>query len=357
MELIDILRQAVSVHASDIVIISGLPVTYKLKGQLHRVGESMLFPPDIQTYIKDIYALANDRSFETLEKRGEDDFSLSVEQLARFRVNAFRQRGSLAMVIRIVSFTLPDYKELSIPENVMSFAESKKGLVLVSGPADSGKSTTLACIIDAINTKANRHIITIEDPIEYLHRHKKSVVTQRELSMDTLNYDSALRAALRQAPDVLLLGEMRDHETMKSVITTAETGHLVLSTLHTVGAANTIERVIDSFPSSQQNQIRTQLSMVLVGVISQQLIPAIEGGVRPAFEIMRNNTAIANMIREGKGHQIEGIIYSSSGEGMVTMDTSLFHLVKNKIVTPEDALAHSLNREQLERRFAMGQLM
>ena len=262
-----------------------------------------------------------------------------------------RQRGSLAAIIRIVRFELPDFQSLNIPRNVIDIAKMTKGLVLVTGPAGSGKSTTLASIINEINNTRNAHVITLEDPIEYLHRHKLSVVTQREVGTDTTSYMSGLRAALRQAPDVILLGEMRDFETIRTAMTAAETGHLVISTLHTIGAANTIDRIIDNFPPNQQDQIRIQLSMVLQAVVSQQLIPRIDKlGEVPALEIMFLNNAIRNMIRESKIHQIDGVISTSVDEGMVTMDNSLIRLFKEKKISREHAVMYSSNSELMEKK-------
>ena len=219
-------------------------------------------------------------------------------------------------------------------------------------PAGSGKTTTLACIVDAVNSSRNRHIITIEDPIEYLHQHKKSVVTQRELFTDTCSYDAALRAALREAPDIILVGEMRDADTIRAAVTAAETGHLVISTLHTVGASNTIDRIVDSFPPEQQGQIRVQLSMVLEGVVSQQLVTTVEGELTPAFEVMSVNSAVRNMIREAKTHQIDNVIAQSAAEGMGTMDQSLLDLVRKGRISREEALRHSVNSDWLHRRLS-----
>jgi twitching motility protein PilT len=250
----------------------------------------------------------------------------------------------------VVNFELPDFNELHIPKSVIDVAEMKKGLVLVTGPAGSGKSTTLACIIDQINKTRNAHVVTLEDPIEYLHRHQKSIVTQREIVTDTEDYVSALRAALRQAPDVILLGELRDYETIRTAMTAAETGHLVISTLHTIGAANTVDRIIDAFPENQQNQIRIQLAMVLQAVISQQLIPTVDASTIPAFELMFLNNAIRNMIRERKNHQIDSVIASGQEEGMISMDSSLLNLFKAGTITKDTALTYSTNREFLEKR-------
>ncbi|MCL2120723.1 MAG: PilT/PilU family type 4a pilus ATPase [Clostridiales bacterium] len=350
MEAVDVLSKAMEHGASDILLIAGLPVAYKCNGVIFREETERLLPETIYQLIEGIYNLAGKRNMNLLLENGDDDFSFSLPHLSRFRVNTFKQRGSLAAVIRMVSFEMPSHDVLGIPETVMNFASFTKGMVLVTGPAGSGKSTTLACLIDAINHNRSAHIITIEDPIEFLHRHDRSVVTQRELSSDTTTYEAALRAVLRQAPDVILLGEMRDYETIKTAITAAETGHLLISTLHTVGAANTIDRIIDSFPSTQQQQIRVQLGMVLQGVVSQQLIPAKEGGVIPAFEVMIANNAIRNLIRESKAHQIDSVIFSSASEGMISMDTYLLNLARDGKITEEAAINYSTNSDQMLKR-------
>ena len=302
--------------------------------------------------ITEIYGLAKNRGMDKVQSHGDDDFSFAIPGVSRFRASVFRQRGSLAGIIRVVRFELPDAGQLHLPDSIIGVSRLTKGMVLVTGPAGSGKSTTLACIIDEINSTRNAHVITLEDPIEYLHRHKQSVVTQREIVTDTDSYVTGLRASLRQAPDVILLGEMRDYETISIAMTAAETGHLILSTLHTVGAANTIDRVIDAFPPNQQQQIRTQLAMVLDAVISQQLIPTVDGGVQPAFEIMFLNNAIRNMIRESKIHQIDGIIATSQEEGMISMDNSLIKLYRDGVISRENAIAYSSNSELMEKKLA-----
>lgn len=257
----------------------------------------------------------------------------------------------MAAVIRIITFELPDPRALGIPEAVISLGSLPRGLVLVTGPAGSGKSTTLACIIDAINQTQEKHIITMEDPLEYLHRHKKSIVSQREISSDTESYVTALRASLRQSPDVILLGEMRDFETISIAMTAAETGHLVLSTLHTPGAASTIDRIIDVFPPGQQRQIAVQLSTTLQAVVSQQLLQAADGSARTAaFELMTMTPAIRNMIRENKIPQIDGMIYSASSDTMFSMDTSLAALCRSGRITREEALSHASNPEMLKKK-------
>lgn len=338
MQLTEMLKEAVEKGASDIFIVSGLPLAYKINNSIQNQSEEKLYPDATRRMILEIYELASQRDPKRLLEKGDDDFSFSLVGVSRFRVSTYKQRGSLAAVIRVVKFDLPDPVQLGVPQTVLDLGRLKKGLVLVTGPAGSGKSTTLACMIDLINRSRNCHVITLEDPIEYLHSHKKSVVSQREISNDTESYVTALRAALRQAPNVILLGEMRDYETISTALTAAETGHLVFSTLHTVGAANTIDRVIDAFPPNQQPQIRVQLSMVLQAVVSQQLIPAKDGSVAPAFEIMKVNGAIRNMIRESKVHQIDTVIYSSAGEGMISMDASILELYGQGKISAEEAM-------------------
>ena len=319
MELMNILERAVKEDASDIFLVVGQAVSFKLDGTIKKMDETKLMPVDTENIITSIYDKAG-RSLSHFMTTGDDDFSLSIANLGRFRCNVFRQRGTFGTVIRVVHFELPSYKDMRIPESIMKLSELNKGLVLVTGAAGSGKSTTISYIIDRINENRNCHILTLEDPIEFLHRHKKSIVSQREVKIDSESYSSALRAAMRQSPDVILVGEMRDYETIDIAMTAAETGHLVLSTLHTIGAANTIDRVIDVFPASQQQQIRVQLSMVLQAVVSQQLIPGLNNELLPAFEIMKANSAIKTMIRDNKIHQIDSVIYSSVKEDMRTMD-------------------------------------
>lgn len=346
----DILYRAIASGASDILIVSGGPLCFKMNGRVVPQEERKLSPEDTEAMIRRIYEFSGGRDIRPLMECGDDDFSFSISGLGRFRCNAYKQRGSLSAVLRAVAFTLPDASALNIPDAVLDLCDRQKGLVLVTGPAGSGKSTTLACMIDRINHSRNGHVITLEDPIEYLHAHNRCIVSQREIAQDTEGYDSALRAALRQAPDVILLGEMRDFETIRTVITAAETGQLVLSTLHTVGAAKTIDRIIDVFPPSQQQQIRVQLSMVLQAVVSQQLIPTVDGRLTPAFEIMTVTPAVRTMIRESKVYQIDNVLYAGADQGMRTMDGDLLRLFREGEIAREHALAFSTNPEAMEKK-------
>nr|WP_294463658.1 PilT/PilU family type 4a pilus ATPase [uncultured Sellimonas sp.] len=350
MNALDFLTQTTREGASDLFIVAGRPLSYKKNGKLIQAGEERMMPDQCEAFVREIYELAGHRDMTPLLSSGDDDFSFAVQGLSRFRASTYRQRGSLSAVIRIITFELPDAQALGIPDSIIQLSEMKKGLVLVTGPAGSGKSTTLACIIDEINRTQEKHIITLEDPLEYLHRHKKSIVSQREISSDTESYLTALRASLRQSPDVILLGEMRDFETISVAMTAAETGHLVLSTLHTLGAANTIDRIIDVFPPNQQRQISVQLASVLQAVVSQQLLPAKDGTLVPAFELMTTTPAIRNMIRENKIHQIDGLIYSSAGKDMLSMDNSILALFKEGKISDTEALAHASNPDMLKRK-------
>lgn len=353
MDVVQMLKTAVDKNASDIFIIAGLPVTYKISENVVHEESDRLMPSNTEEVVKAIYELAGNRNISTLVNIGDDDFSFAVKGISRFRVSTYKQRGSLAAVIRVITFDLPSPSEIGIPENIINLSNRTKGLVLVTGPAGSGKSTTLACIIDEINKKRNAHVITLEDPLEFLHSHKKSIVSQREITTDTESYAKALRAALRQSPDVILLGEMRDYDTINIAMTAAETGHLIISTLHTIGAANTIDRVIDAFPPNQQHQIRIQLSMVLQAVVSQQLIPTVKDGIVPAFEIMFVNGAVRNMIRESKVHQIDTVIYSSANEGMLAMDSSILELYKKGIISEKNAVLYSTNADTMLKKLKL----
>lgn len=352
MKLEELLQAMVDANASDIFVIAGLPLTYQSGSQQIRSTDQALMPADTEVIVREIYNIAH-RSIEPflMSHNHDDDFSFAIAGVGRFRVNVFRQRGSFGAVIRVIPFTLPSPDDYNIPDTVMRCADYQKGLVLVTGPAGAGKSTTLACIIDKLNQTRSGHIITMEDPIEYVHRHGKSIVTQREIPTDVATYDEALRSAMRESPDIILLGEMRDQDTISTAVTAAEMAQLLFSTLHTTGAANTVDRIIDAFPANQQRQIRVQLSMVLQAVVSQQLVPSVDGGVVPAFEVMIANTAIRNLIREGKTHQIDSVIAAGGAEGMRTMDQSLHELVKAGKITKETALSCAIHQEALEKRF------
>jgi len=348
-DLLDILQKAVKAGASDTFIVAGQPISCKIDGVISNIDGDRVMPDLSKDLMDQIYRMAN-RSIDGFDRTGDDDLSFSVSGLARFRINAYKQRGSYSAVIRTIPFGIPDHQRMNIPADVLDISEVKKGIALITGSAGSGKSTTMACIIDRINKNRNCHIITLEDPIEFLYRNDQSIISQREVELDTQDYVTALRASLRQSPDVILLGEMRDYETISTALTAAETGHLMLSTLHTLGAVNTVDRIIDVFPPAQQTQVRIQLSMLLRTVVSQQLVPTVTGGVYPVFEIMQVNSAIKNMIRESKTHQIDTVLVSSAQEGMVSMDNSLLDLYKKGMITADTAIYHSLNHENMAKK-------
>lgn len=344
----EILRKALEYKGSDVFVVPGSQIMTKASGKMIPITQDRALPNDIAILVDRAYELAG-RTRETLHEEGDDDFSFAVRDLSRFRCNAYRQRGSLAMTCRVVAFGIPDPQDCHIPDVVMRLADFRSGMILVTGPAGNGKSTTLACLVDKINRTRSGHIITIEDPIEYLHPHKQCLVSQREVPGDASTFARALRAALRQAPDVIMLGEMRDIETISTAITAAETGHLLLSSLHTLGAAKTIDRVIDAFPANQQNQIRSQLSMVLRAVVSQRLILTKEGKLHPVFEVMCVNPAIQNLIREGKTHQIDNAIFGG-GADMLSMDTELARLLRDGKIDKEQAALLAIHPETVERQ-------
>jgi twitching motility protein PilT len=320
----------------------------RVNGELVDMNYPKLMPEDTEAIIS---PMLSERQKAILKRDGEADFSFSIPALGRYRVNAFNQRGSLAAAIRLVGTQIPKPEDLGLPKSVIDLYNKKRGLILVTGPTGSGKSTTLASLINRINENRKAHIITLEDPIEYLHQHKLSMVNQREVGLDTMSYANALRAALREDPDVILVGEMRDLETISIAITAAETGHLVLSTLHTIGAASTIDRIIDVFPPHQQQQIRIQLSMVLEAVISQQLIPTADRHHRvAAFEVMLMSVAIKNLIREAKTFQIESMIQTSKKSGMITMDDALYELCMMGHITSEQAINFAQDPAAVEKK-------
>lgn len=346
------LKKAVDDNCSDLFIIAGQAVSVQKGGGMLPLEAQKLTPEESETLIRELYRLAN-RSEQQLMTEKDDDFSLSVAGLARFRVNSYRQRGSHAAVIRIVKFGIPDWRQMNIPEDVIKIAEISRGLVLLTGPAGCGKSTTLACIVDAINRTRSAHIITIENPIEYLHQNRRGVVSQRELEVDTDNSLAALRSSFRQSPRVIVTEEMRDLDTIETLLSAAETGRLVISTMYTMGAVGTIDRIIDSFPPSRQPMIRVQLSQVLQTVISQQLLPSTDGGQVPAFEVMHLNNAVRSMIREGRTSQIDAVLQGLSVDGMIGMDESLLRLCKNGQITKETALYAAVNADRLQKKIRM----
>lgn len=350
IELRSILEKTLAMNGSDIYVIPGASVMAKVNESMRPIGDERVGVEECNRLLEQIYALAGNRDISRLQQEGDDDFSFGLAQVGRFRCNAFKQRGTLAAVLRVVPFDLPNAGALGIPNAVLELSNLKRGMVLVTGPAGSGKSTTLSCLIDRINTTMDGHIITLEDPIEFIHPHKRCLVTQREIMNDTRSFTDALRSALRQAPDVILLGEMRDFDTIQTALTAAETGHLLLSTLHTIGASKTIDRIIDSFPATQQSQVRMQLSLVLRAVVSQQLIPSTDGGIVAAFEVMVVDNAISNMIREGKVHQMDNAIYAGTSQGMITMDNDIVRLYKAGRITRENALLYAINPDIMARR-------
>ncbi|MBP9500107.1 MAG: PilT/PilU family type 4a pilus ATPase [Acetoanaerobium sp.] len=349
IELQSLLKEAVDKMASDIFISVGVPPTLKINGQLIKIDDEKLNPEMAKKMISELFKTEED--FLDFVKAGEKDFSTSLAGIGRFRVAAYIQRGSMAAAIRVLRFESLDLGQLNIPTEILDFHSKKKGLILVTGPTGSGKSTTFSAIISLINKKRSCHILTLEDPIEYLHKHDKSIVDQREIGIDTKSYSMALKSALRQAPDVILIGEMRDYETVSIALTAAETGHLVLSTLHTTSAAKTIDRIIDVFEPSQQQQIRVQLSTVLTAVVTQQLLPSIDDSRIPAFEVMIANPNIRNLIREAKIPQIDAAIQTGRAFGMMSMDMSIANLYNEGKITKETALAYAVNPEGITKYF------
>ena len=350
LELSSVLEYAYEQNASDIHLTAGKPVVLRIDGELVEVPGPKITPKDVEDFALPLFK-DNARLMEEFKQNGEVDFSFSIIGKSRFRVNVFQQRGSMAVAMRLLPFSIPKPEELGLPESVKEFCNLKRGLVLVTGATGSGKSTTLASLINLINQNHKKHIITLEDPIEYLHRHNKSVVNQRELGSDTVSYANALRAALRQDPDVILVGEMRDLETISTAITAAETGHLVFSTLHTNSAPATIDRIVDVFPPYQQQQIRVQLANVLEGVISQQLIhKEAEAGRVAAFEVMIANPAIRNLIRENKAYQLTSQIQVSKRQGMQTMDDSLFELHLQGKISAADCVNYAQDIDAMTKR-------
>ena len=344
----ELLNVAAEHNASDVHITVGVPPKMRVNGDLLDMDYPRLMPDDAENIIMSIL---DKRHKAIFDEKGEVDFSISIPMVGRYRVNIFRQRGSMAAALRVVGTEIPNPDKLGVPKAVQDLHKRKRGLVLVTGPTGSGKSTTLASIIDLVNTNTSSHIITLEDPIEYMHKHKKAMVNQREIGLDSMSYNNALRAALREDPDVILVGEMRDFETISIAVTAAETGHLVFSTLHTIGAAATIDRIIDVFPPHQQQQIRIQLAVVLEAVISQQLIPTADRcGRVAAFEVMHGTIPIKNLIREAKTYQISSVLQTARKEGMISMDDALLDLYNKGVIDSDNAIGYAQDVNYVTKR-------
>lgn len=346
ISLNELLELTVNRGASDLHLTVGTVPILRINGELVKLEEKKLNPKDTEIFTKELLG----SQYDVYKEKGEIDTSYSIPKIGRFRVNIYKQRDSAAIAIRVVGLKIPTLEKLNMPNVIKSLTEKRRGLVIVTGPTGSGKSTTLAAMINEINTTRASHIITLEDPIEYLHKHNKSIINQREIGRDSRSYQNALKAVLREDPDVILVGEMRDLETISIAITAAETGHLVFSTLHTIGAAKTIDRIIDVFPPYQQQQIKVQLAAVLQGIVSQQLIARNDGEGRvAALETMITTPAIQNLIREGKTHQIQSSIQTGAKYGMKTMDSSIVELYKNGIISYEKALTYAVDVEMFKR--------
>ncbi len=346
----ELLEKMVKLQASDLHISAGAPPALRINQKLTPMREyPVLSGNDTRLMVYNILTEVQKKKFE---ENKELDFAISIPGLSRFRANAFFQRGSVALAVRRVPMEIPSAERLGLPKAIIDFTNHQTGLVLVTGPTGSGKSTTLAAMIDKINSERYVHIITIEDPIEYLHKNKKAIIVQREVGQDTHSFASALKYALRQDPDVIMIGEMRDLETIEAALTAAETGHLVLATLHTSSVAETVNRIIDVFPPHQQDQVRIQISQVLRGVVSQKLLPRMDGkGMALATEIMVVTPAIKTMIRESRIHEIYGVIQTNRKLGMMTLNMSLLELLKKRVISYDVAILSSPNKEELERMY------
>lgn len=343
-EITDVLTHATQVGASDIFVRAGLPTMIKVKGRFRRIGTEAVGPNDTRAMIYSIMKAAQQAEFE---RERELDFAFNIGE-DRYRVNAYMQQGAVCAVFRTVSSNIRRMEDLNLPDAISEIVRNPRGLVLVTGPTGSGKSTTMAAMIDRINRTTTGHILTIEDPVEFVHTPINCVISHREIGKDSHSFSRALKSALRQAPDVILVGEMRDHETISAAISAAETGHLVMGTLHTNSAVETVDRVVDVFPEAQQNQVRVQLAKGLKAVISQQLVPTTDGGRAMAMEIMINNPAIGAMIKDGKNSGITGAILTGIREGMIPMDMALANLVKSRRISQETAMTKALDRKQLQ---------
>lgn len=349
MQILDYLKAAVEEGASDIFIVAGGYVSVKIEKRFRNISEIRVSPDAAASLIRDLYALA-ERSEDLCIQNKKDNFSLSVPGLARFRVNVFHQRGSIAAVVRVIQFGIPDWQEFGIKEQVMALANESRGLVLVTGLAGSGKSITEACLIDRINQTRECHIITIENPIEYLHRNQRSIVSQQEVAIDVEDSVTALQDCLLQSPDVIFLSEMQSPELIRMAISAAETGRLVIGTLYAKDAVSAIDYMIHSFPADQQETLRMRLSMVLRAIVSQQLLPGSNGKTIPAFEVMRSNSNIQSMIRNNEIYDIRGEIQNGKRGDMLSMDQSLLELYGDEMIEKDVVLDHAIDQEQMRRK-------
>ena len=344
----ELLQDAQRRKASDLHLTVGVPPKCRINGELVDMEYEALMPADIEEIV---LPMVPARLLEELKVDGEADFSYVIKKVGRFRASLYKQRGSYALAVRIIYTMIPEPEELGLPESIINICDKRKGLILVTGPAGSGKSTTIATIIDVINTNYNRNIITLENPIEYLHKHKKSIVNQREIGTDSLSYGKALRGVLREDPDVIFIGEINNYETLEIAISAADTGHLVLLTMPTLGAVNSLDRIIDVFPEHRQQQIRIQLSSILEGVLSQQLIPTADGTNRvAAFEVLLSNPAIRSLIRDGKSNQIQAYLQTGRKHGMKAMDDAIYELYLFGKITKEQALSFSQDISAMEKK-------
>ena len=348
MQIKELLQKAIENKASDIFFVAGMPVTYIIDSQHMKDGE-MLKPDKIREIIENIYEMAG-RPIEHLEEKLDDDFSLSIPMVGRFRINVFFQRGSLATVIKVIRFGLPKAEEIGVGEDILSLTSSRRGLILVTGEAGSGRSTTLACMIDEINRNKTGHIVTLENPIEFTHRHNNCIVSQREVYIDTMGYKEGLKAALREKPDVIFLSEARD-EVIPDILTASETGVLLLSSMYTPNSVTTIRRFLDAFPAEYRPQAQSRLSQSLTGIVCQRLVPTLNNGIVPVFEIMRSNPVIKDMIRKDNLSKLELVMQSS--EGMTTIDESLMKLYSQRMVTKETVLNNCTHYDVMSRRLNM----
>ena len=349
MTIDDLLIRARKMGASDVHVTVGIPPKCRVNGELVTLMEGRILPADSKALVEQMIP---GRLVERFNREGEVDFSYAIKGVGRFRVNIFKQRGTMSFVIRLVNTEIPSPESLGLPQSVLELVKKKRGLILVTGPTGSGKSTTLAAMLEYMNRNSDRHIITIEDPIEYVYESKQSLIHQREVGEDIVDFASAIRSALREDPDVILVGEMRDYETISTALLAAETGHLVLSTLHTTGAAQTVERIVDACPTGGQNQVRAQLAGTLKGIVSQCLIPCGGGAARvAATELLVGTDAILNLIREGKTHQIPAMMQTGSSSDMHTLNMDLSRLVRQGFITRDDAIAYTNNKAEVGQYF------